>query len=98
MVQSLRTTFAALGEIADGRPTEIRMGDAILMVSDTTVRDTMPACLYVYVADTDATYRRAMASGAVSLEAPLDTPDGDRRCMVRDPWNNVWQIATHRPG
>jgi uncharacterized glyoxalase superfamily protein PhnB/GNAT superfamily N-acetyltransferase len=98
MVHFLRNAFAAVGETADGRPTEIRIGDAILMVSDTTFRETMPACLYVYVADTDATYRRAMASGAVSLEAPLDTPYGDRRCMVRDPGNIVWQIATHRPG
>jgi hypothetical protein len=21
---------------------------------------------------------------------------GDRRAMVRDPWGNTWQIATHR--
>jgi uncharacterized glyoxalase superfamily protein PhnB len=31
----------------------------------------------------------------VSLEQPLDTPYGDRRAMVRDPFGNVFQIA-HR--
>lgn len=54
-----------------------------------------PAFLYVYVDDTDARYGRAMAAGAVSLEEPVDTPYGDRRAMVRDPFGNVYQLA-HR--
>jgi len=41
----------------------------------------------------DAVSERAVAAGAVSLEAPFDTPYGDRRGMVRDPFGNVWQIA-----
>jgi uncharacterized glyoxalase superfamily protein PhnB len=55
----------------------------------------MPAFLYVYVDDIDATYKRALEAGAVSLEEPWDTPYGDRRGMVQDPCGNVWQIATH---
>jgi PhnB protein len=47
------------------------------------------------VANADASYARGVAAGAVSLEAPLDTPYGDRRAMVRDPYGNVFQIA-HR--
>jgi hypothetical protein len=39
------------------------------------------------------TYRLALAAGGVSIEEPLDTPYGDRRGMVRDPWGNVWQIS-----
>ena len=65
------------------------------MVSGTTERAPMAACLYVYVEDTDATYRRALAAGATSLETPRDLPYGDRRATVRDAWGNVWQIATH---
>lgn len=34
-----------------------------------------------------------LATGAMSLEEPLDTPYGDRRAMVRDPFGNVFQIA-----
>jgi len=49
----------------------------------------------VYVEDVDATYRRAVDAGAVSIEEPLDTPYGDRRAMVRDPFGNVFQVA-HR--
>ena len=56
----------------------------------------MPAFLYLYVEDIDATYQRALKAGAVSLEEPQDLPDGDRRGMVEDPCGNVWQIATHK--
>jgi len=65
------------------------------MISDAGVRSPTAAFLYVYVSDTDATYRRAIEAGARSLEPPFDTPYGDRRCMVEDHWGNNWQIATH---
>ena len=38
------------------------------MVSGVGVRDPMPAFLYLYVADADASYDRALDTGAVSLE------------------------------
>jgi len=47
------------------------------------------------VADADETYRRALEASAETLEAPQDTPYGDRRAMVRDPYGNVFQVA-HR--
>jgi uncharacterized glyoxalase superfamily protein PhnB len=56
----------------------------------------MPAFLYLYVADTDATYKRALKAGAVSLEKPTDMPYGDRRAMIKDPFGNDWQIATFK--
>ena len=39
-----------------------------------------------------------MGAGAASVEAPADMPYGDRRAMVRDPWENTWQIATRKGG
>ncbi len=77
----------------DGLPTELRIGDSLLMVSAATEREAFGAFLYVYVDDADEVYDRALAAGAESLEAPLDTPYGDRRGMVRDPFGNVFQIA-----
>ena len=41
------------------------------------------------------TYQRAVTAGAESLEAPADLPYGDRRAMVKDPWGDLWQIATY---
>jgi uncharacterized glyoxalase superfamily protein PhnB len=42
------------------------------------------------------TYRRALDAGAQSLEEPRDVPYGERRAMVKDPYGNIWQIATYR--
>jgi uncharacterized glyoxalase superfamily protein PhnB len=89
----LRTVFDATGDHHAGRPAEIRIGDSLVMVSPAEARDRFPAFLYVYVDDADAAHARALAAGATSLEAPFDTPYGDRRAMVRDPFGNVWQIA-----
>ena len=94
MVEFLHSTFDATGEFHALRPSEIRIGDSMVMVSGIEFRGAMPACLYVYVTDVDSAYRRAIAAGAESLEAPQRVPYGDRRCMVKDPWDNVWQIAT----
>jgi uncharacterized glyoxalase superfamily protein PhnB len=52
--------------------------------------------LYLYLEDTDAAYRRALEAGATSLEEPQDMFYGDRRAMVKDPFGNTWQIATHK--
>ena len=96
LVEFLKTVFRAAGEFRADSPSEIWIGDSVLMVSGSEDRDPMPAFLYVYVAAADATYRRALDAGATSLEEPRDLPYGDRRAMVRDAWGNVWQIATRR--
>jgi PhnB protein len=94
-VEFLRAVFDATGDVHPGRPAEISVGDSLVMVSSTAERASFPAFLYVYVHDADATYQRALDAGAVSMEEPRDTPYGDRRAMVRDPFGNVFQIA-HR--
>jgi PhnB protein len=94
LVKFLHTVFGATGHYQKEIPTEVRIGDSLVMVSEAGVRSPMPAFLYVYVPDTDATYRRALKAGARTLEPPSDMPYGDRRCMVEDKWGNTWQIAT----
>ena len=94
LVAFLARVFDADGAYHESRPAELRIGDSIVMVSDAAARRVMTACLYVYVPDADATYRRALDAGARSLEAPADMPYGDRRCMVEDAWGNTWQSAT----
>jgi uncharacterized glyoxalase superfamily protein PhnB len=96
LVAFLVTVFEASGEYQSERPSEIRIGDSIIMITDTGVRSAATAFLYVYVRDIDEIYRRAIAAGARSIEAPGDTPYGDRRCMVEDTWGNTWQIATRQ--
>jgi PhnB protein len=96
LIHFLRRAFNVTGEVQNDRPSEIEIGDSVIMISDAGPREVMPAFLYVYVDDVDATYRRALEAGATSVEEPLDLPYGDRRGMVRDAWGNLWQIATHQ--
>lgn len=94
-IEFLRSAFGAAGEVPDGRPGEIVIGDSMIMVGPIVEREPFPAFLYVYVDDADQTYARAVSAGAEVVEEPRDTPYGDRRAMVRDPFGNVYQIA-HR--
>jgi PhnB protein len=81
-VEFLRAVFDAVGEVQAGRPAEARIGDSLVMVTSADERELFPAFLYVYVDDADRVYGRALKAGAISLEAPRDTPYGDRRAMV----------------
>jgi PhnB protein len=96
MVEFLRHAFGATGGVPANAPAEIRIGDSLVMVSATGVREAMPSCFHLYVDDVDATCQRAVDAGAEPIEEPLDTPYGDRRAMVRDPFGNLWQIAVYR--
>lgn len=96
-VAFLKSVFDATGDAEPGRPAELRIGDSLVMVSGAGERALFPAFLYVYTQDADQTYERALDAGAVGVEEPLDTPYGDRRAMVRDPFGNLFQIAHQRP-
>ena len=95
LVGFIQYVFGAVGNFHPERPSELRIGDSLLMVGSTIGREAMPAFLYVYVEDADSVYQRALDRGARSLEEPRDMPYGDRRAMIRDSWGNTWQIATH---
>jgi hypothetical protein len=64
LVHFLQVVFDAKGDLQADRPSELRIGDAMVMVSDGGgVREPMAPFLYVYVPDADLTYRRAIAAG-----------------------------------
>jgi PhnB protein len=74
---------------------ELRIGDSRVMLGDASgEHPAMPAMLYLYVEDVDATYHQAMSAGAESVEAPAEQFYGDRRSGVKDACGNVWYIAT----
>ena len=98
LVEFLKQVFGATGEFLQERPSVITIGDSLIMISEAEIRSPMTAFLYVYVDDTDATFRRAVEAGVRTIEEPSDTPYGDRRCMVEDKWGNTWQIATPAAG
>lgn len=55
------------------------------------------ACMFMlYVEDVDALFERAAkAEGAVTVSEPADQPYGDRVGAVKDPFKNIWYIASH---
>lgn len=95
LVEFVQQVFGATGDYRVDQPSVLTIGDSRLMITEAGPREPMPAFLYVYVADADAAYARALKAGARSLEAPADMPYGDRRGMVVDRWGNTWQIATY---
>jgi PhnB protein len=98
LVNFLQNVFGATGDLQSDAPAIMQIGDSRIMISDTGSREATRAFLYVYVEDTDETYRRALKAGASSVEEPIELPYGDRRAMVHDPWGNTWQIATRLRG
>ena len=77
---------------------EARIGDSMVVLEVGTfpaqVKPTA-ASIYVYVADVDRAYRRALEAGATSIAAPEDKPYQERAAGVKDSFGNIWYIATY---
>src|SRR5689334_9809061 len=76
------------------RHCELLVGQSVIMFS-VSMQDwaPMPAGLFVYVADADAAYKKALEMSATSLMAPGDQPYG-RSCGVKDTNGNTWWLTT----
>ncbi len=75
---------------------QVRIGDSPIMMGEAMGEfPVKTASLYMYVPDTDAVYKRAVAAGAVSIMEPMDMFYGDRNGGVKDFAGNEWWIATH---
>ena len=74
----------------------LRIGNSIIMLNQSTeAYPVITSQMHLFVADTDATYAKALRSGAVTLMEPNDRPHGDRMAGIKDPCGNIWWIATH---
>ena len=73
---------------------QTQIGDTVVMMGSGPGATSTEATLYTYVDDVDATFERAIAAGGASFERPADQQYGDRRAGVRDPFGNLWWIAT----
>jgi PhnB protein len=102
LLEFVTRAFDAVGRECMRRPdgtihhAEVKIGDSIVMLGEASGQwKPRPSTLYLYVDDTDATYRRAIEAGASSLMEPADQFYGDRNAGVQDPTGNFWWIATH---
>jgi uncharacterized glyoxalase superfamily protein PhnB len=75
---------------------EVRIGDSAVMMGEASgASGPIPAMLYLYVDDVDATYRKAVQAGATSVSEPKNQFYGDRSAAVKDAAGNLWYVATH---
>jgi len=77
------------------RHAEVRIDDSVIMIADGAPDwPPMQAHVHIYVRDVDASYRRAVEAGAVSVQEPVKKEDEDKRGGVKDAGGTTWWIAT----
>jgi len=76
---------------------EVKIGDSIFFISDPhdEAGTVNKSSFFIYVPDTDASYKRAIDAGATSRMKPEDQFWGDRMASVNDPFGQSWSFATH---
>lgn len=76
---------------------ELLIGDSVIMCGEPMQGwQPMPASFSFYVEDgkaVDTTYKRALESGATSIDEPKNQPWGYRAASVRDSGGNRWSIC-----
>lgn len=74
---------------------EVQIGEARILISDASPAwPPVTSGLYLYVADTDTTYYRALEAGGTTIMAPAQEVAGARGAGFRDPFGNTWWLAT----
>ena len=100
-IRFLTAAFGATEKSVDRRPdgavmhAEIVVGDSLVMLGQ--ANDTWNAlggALYLWVADVDGAYAKALAAGATSQMPPEDKPYGHRNAGVIDASGITWWIAS----
>jgi PhnB protein len=83
---------------------ELKIGNSIVMLGDENpaMGQTAPetvggtsAGLFIYTANVDKAYAKAIAAGAKAEQPPTDMFWGDRYAKLSDPFGHKWSMATH---
>jgi PhnB protein len=53
-----------------------------------------PVHLYIYVADVDQVFKRAIEAGAKVIDQAENRDWGDRTAGIEDPYGHVWWVGT----
>ena len=73
----------------------VLIGDSVVMVSEaTSVFPSRPSVCFVYAADVDSAFRKALAAGAEPILEPSEQPWGDRVGGFHDLFDNRWWVAS----
>jgi PhnB protein len=91
----------------DGRVghAELQIGDSVIMLADEFLemdvrsRESLggsPVTIHLYVEDTDAVFKHAVAAGATVKRPVADQFYGDRSGGIVDPFGHIRWISTHK--
>jgi uncharacterized glyoxalase superfamily protein PhnB len=101
MIDFLQSAFGAedvyRAQTPDGivHHAKVRIGNSIVELGDPHAEyQPMPTMFYLSVDDTDASYARAVAGGAIPMSEPADQAYGDRVGSVADSFGNIWYLAS----
>lgn len=73
---------------------EVKIGDSLVMLGQAGGQwKPLNAAIYLWVADVDATYAKALEAGATSQSEPEDKPYGHRNAGVVDRNGITWWIG-----
>lgn len=85
---------------------ELKIGDSTIMLADPCDQGTLRSsqsqtggasiALHLYVNDVDAQFARAIKAGGKEISPVKDQFYGDRTGTLKDPFGNVWFLATHK--
>ena len=83
---------------------ELEIGDSVIMLADESPDmgnkgpaslGGTPVSIMVYVEDVDATFAKALQTGAKEVQPVEDKFYGDRSGTFDDPWGHQWHVASH---
>lgn len=74
---------------------EVKLGDTLLLFSDSVQEPPRPANLFMYVTNVDKTFAKAVKAGAKVIMPVQDMFWGDRYGHLEDPYGHSWSVATH---
>jgi PhnB protein len=73
---------------------EIQIGDSIVMVSDSVMEPARVSSIMLYVPKVDKVVAKAVSAGAAVIMPVQDMFWGDRFGRIKDPFGNLWSIAS----
>ncbi|MCI5081614.1 MAG: VOC family protein [Saprospiraceae bacterium] len=74
---------------------QMRIDDSVLMLGEATKEFGAHTCMmYIYVDDTDATFKQAIDMGCKSVMEPYEEAYGARSAGFEDAFGNTWWLAT----
>lgn len=68
-------------------------GSTIMVTDETQDWAKQTSNLFIYVSNTDETYKKALENGATNV-MELSDQDYGRTCGIKDPFGNVWWVTS----